>query len=305
MSKPRVSVIIPTYKRSEMLPRAIESVLRQTLENIEVIVVDDNDPDTDFRKETEKRMERYANNPKVIYIKHEKNRNGAAARNTGIKYAKGDYIAFLDDDDEFMPEKLALQVKRMDSLSNVWGACYTAYKKINRNGIIQYSSEKREGDLLTIALMKNLYIGSGSNIFIRREVVDVIGGYDESFKRNQDLEFLVRVLEKYKISYVDYCGLVIHYEVRNQRFSYDELINIKKHYLQKFESLITSLDKAEQKRIYVMLALMDFRDALSRKMIFEAIRNLKKEKVSCFTTIRYLAYIVNRAITKKSYGFKI
>src|SRR5690606_21643920 len=140
MDKPIVSVIIPTYNRPERLTRAINSVLDQTYKNIEVLVVDDNNPHTDFRKETEIVMRKYKDNDQVKYIKHPRNKNGAAARNTGIQASAGKYIAFLDDDDEFLPNRIEKLVNKMETLEESWGVCYTGYKKINSN-IIQYSSE--------------------------------------------------------------------------------------------------------------------------------------------------------------------
>ena len=93
-NKPLVSVIIPTYSRPVFLKRCLDSVLNQTYPNIEVFVVDDNNPDTDARSETEKTMEAYKENPRVTYLKHEKNKNGSAARNTGWKASHGEYITF-------------------------------------------------------------------------------------------------------------------------------------------------------------------------------------------------------------------
>ena len=89
---PLVSVVIPTYSRPTFLKRCIESVLNQTYKNIEIFVVDDNNPDTDARRQTEEVMQQYANNPVVRYLQHEKNRNGSAARNTGWRCASGKYI---------------------------------------------------------------------------------------------------------------------------------------------------------------------------------------------------------------------
>lgn len=97
-----VSVIIPTYKRPNMLGRAIDSVLGQSYTNIEVVVVDDNSDGDKYRLETIQYMERYANDYRVKYIKHKTNQNGSAARNTGIQNSVGEYIAFLDDDDYFL-----------------------------------------------------------------------------------------------------------------------------------------------------------------------------------------------------------
>ena len=124
MEQPLVSIIIPTYKRPDTLDRAINSVLNQTYKNIEVIVVDDNNPDTEARSKTEHIMSVYADNPRVRYIKHEKNKNGSAARNTGARYSQAKYVAFLDDDDEFFPEKIEAQVKRLEELPDEYAVCY-------------------------------------------------------------------------------------------------------------------------------------------------------------------------------------
>ena len=102
-----VSVIIPTYKNRGGLIGSVKSALSQDYDGlIEVIVVDDNDPQSTFRKHTEELMNQYKDNDKVKYIRHEVNKNGAAARNTGLRAAKGDLIAFLDDDDLFLQGKL-------------------------------------------------------------------------------------------------------------------------------------------------------------------------------------------------------
>ena len=96
-----VSVVIPTYSRNDVLERAIDGILRQTHQNLDVIVVDDNAPKSEWRASTELLMQKYRNDTRVRYIQNAQNLGGAGARNEGIKVAKGDYIAFLDDDDEY------------------------------------------------------------------------------------------------------------------------------------------------------------------------------------------------------------
>ncbi len=105
-----VSIVIPTYSRNIALTRAIDSALAQTYKNYEIIVVDDNPPDSKWRASTEKIMLQYADNPVIRYIQNSKNLGGSGARNEGIKAARGEYIAFLDDDDEYMPEKVEKQL---------------------------------------------------------------------------------------------------------------------------------------------------------------------------------------------------
>ncbi len=179
---PLVSIVIPTYGRPDQLARAINSCLKQKYEAVEIIVVDDNNPDTDARKLTESVMAAFEKNPKVVYIQHERNKNGSAARNTGFRNSKGEFIAFLDDDDEFYPTKVANQVKRLKELPDDFGLCYSKYETCKRGKRILICRETREGNLLLDALMRNMFISAGSNLLIRRKAFEEIGGFDESFK---------------------------------------------------------------------------------------------------------------------------
>ena len=112
---PKVSVIIPTYGGSDSLIRAVESVLAQSYCSFDVIVVDDNNPNTRARKQTELMMQRYTQDSRVIYIKHEHNKNGAAARNTGAKFSESKYLCLLDDDDIFLTNRLLYQVEFLEN----------------------------------------------------------------------------------------------------------------------------------------------------------------------------------------------
>ena len=109
----KVSIIIPTYKRSDLLERAIKSVINQTYKNIEIIVVDDNVNNSKEHLQNLKIIEKY---PQIIYIKNKKNLGGGLTRNVGIKASTGEYIAFLDDDDEFYPTKIEKQYQLYKSL---------------------------------------------------------------------------------------------------------------------------------------------------------------------------------------------
>ncbi len=104
-SVPLVSVIIPTYNRAQLLPRAIQSVLDQTFKDFELFIVDDASTD-----ETEAAARRF-NDSRIIYLRHEENKGGSAARNTGIRASRGAYVAFLDSDDEWLPSKLEKQLR--------------------------------------------------------------------------------------------------------------------------------------------------------------------------------------------------
>ena len=106
-----VSVVIPTYSRNDTLCKAIDSVLGQTYQTLEIIVVDDNPVDSDWRKSTEKLMAKYAEDQRIRYLKNKQNLGGAGARNEGIIAANGEYIAFLDDDDVYFDRKIEKQLE--------------------------------------------------------------------------------------------------------------------------------------------------------------------------------------------------
>jgi len=302
---PKVSIIMPTYKRPGTLSRAIDSVLAQDYENCEIIVVDDNDPASSFRKETELVMDKYLNNTSVKYIKHAKNCNGSVARNTGIRNSTGEFIALLDDDDEFLPRKISSQVAKMLSLDDSWGACYTGYLKHMHNGKIQKSTEQREGEVLVEALARSLYIYGGSNLLVRRNIVEELQGFDESFLRNQDLEFLVRILAKYKIAYVSGYHLEIHYDSRVTTITLEQLETIDQVYLESLKAYIELLNKKDQKKVYNMIILDRTKVYISRRKFVLAIKLLVANKVNFFVTVRYYIYLLNRKITNNCYGFKI
>lgn len=301
---PKVTIIIPTFKRSDILPRAVESALNQSYQNIEIIVVDDNDPKSNYRTKTELCMQKYEIKNNVTYIKHLHNKNGSAARNTGIGYSTGKYIAFLDDDDEYMPDKIEKQVQKMESLDESWGACYVSYKKIQSNKFVQESKSNKEGDVLVDALARNLFIAAGSNLLVRKEVIEEIGGFNESFKRNQDIEFLVRILQNYKLAHVNNCLLIVHYEdKKGQKISYEQYIEIDEKYIEEFKPYIESLDVIEKKYIYDIIALQRFKVSITHNRVSDGITNLIANQVSVFKTLKFIGYMANRLITKKSYGF--
>ena len=298
-----VSVVIPTYKRPVYLKRCIDSVINQTHPNIEIIVVDDNNPMTDARKETEQLMRAYAGIDNITYLKHDHNKNGSAARNTGWRYAHGKYITFIDDDDAIACTKIEKQVECLEHLDSSWGACYTGYRLFKEHGDPQISSEKRSGDCYVAALMNTMFMGSGSNLFLRKSVVDEINGYDESFIRNQDIEFLVRVTEKYKLAYVDEVLLTIYQEGERPNRSFEQLESISLHYLSKFKERIDLLEPDDKERVYSVISLERCRGAFYKKKYLEGLEILKENKVKLKYQVKYCIYLLHRKVTGKSYGF--
>lgn len=302
-SLPLVSVIIPTYGRPEFITRCIDSALNQTYPNIEVIVVDDNNPDTPERAETEKSMEIYSSNPKVKYLKHEKNKNGSAARNTGIRAASGEYLAFLDDDDEVMPERFEKCINKLESMDDSYGMVYTGYIIQKPNGESEKSSEKRNGDCYLYALMRTFFICAGSNLLIKKSIADEINGFDESFRRNQDIEFLARALEHYKIAYVDEYLLKINQKGTRTKRTYEQVDSCATFFLEKFTPRLNKLDKKDRQRVISVVSLERFRVALFRKKPVRGFKILIENHVSPVYFMRYVRYLTKRVATKSATGF--
>ena len=136
---PTVSVIIPTYNRALMVKDAIQSVLDQTYSDYEIIVVDDGSTDNTSKVINDLR----SHSGKVHYI-HQENKGRSAARNIGVHAARGDYIAFLDSDDMFLPEKLRVQVMTLENNLD-FGMAYSAVLRMYEHGnILEDSSQERE-----------------------------------------------------------------------------------------------------------------------------------------------------------------
>jgi glycosyltransferase involved in cell wall biosynthesis len=209
--EPVVSVVVPTYNRADRLAPTIESVLAQTVSDLELLVVDDASTD-----DTEAVVTGY-DDDRVQYLRHDENRGGSAARNTGIDAARGTYVALLDSDDLWDPRKLERQVACLESRSDDWVAAYCGYER-QRSGSdgrlrvlvdAVLPSVEREGmeggaELVTESLLlRGFSTGGSSTLVVRRDVVQRMGGFDESFQRQQDWEFRNRLLREGKLAYVD------------------------------------------------------------------------------------------------------
>lgn len=210
--KDLISIIIPTYKRSDMLQNAIHSVLNQSYDNIEIIIVDDNDPNSEDRMKTEICMQKYISNKNIKYIKHTQNKGGCAARNTGIKNSEGKYISFLDDDDYWDKEFLSKLVTLFSYTSKDTGAVYCNYY-IGMHERIFYSKKEQifySGNVFN-KLLSGWCPASTSFFLIKRECFESVGLFDEELKSFQDYDMWLRIAREYEFDYTEQ-RLVIKYE---------------------------------------------------------------------------------------------
>lgn len=190
---PTVSVIIPTYNRAHLVGRAIRSVLNQTYQDFEIIVVDDGSTDN-----TEEVVKSF-NDPRIRYIRHEKNRGGSAARNTGIRATYGEFIAFLDSDDEWLPEKLEKQV--LICSDEQIGLVYTGRKVIDSQSgqVLSKIVPDKEGNVYE-QLLERDFIGTCSSVMVKKEALENIKGFDETLPARQDWDCWLRIARNYKVA---------------------------------------------------------------------------------------------------------
>jgi glycosyltransferase involved in cell wall biosynthesis len=242
----KVSVIIPTYKRSEFLERAIESVLNQSYSNLEIVVVDDNEIDSRYRIDTEKEMLKYSKDPRVVYIKNKRNVGGALARNIGINQATGDYIAFLDDDDIYLQDKIKDQLEYM--LETRYDMSFTDVRFHNTNDrLIDYRKHSyirpniTNEELLKKHLMHHLT--PTSTYMIKKESLLKIGCFD-NVKMGQEFMLMLKAINNgLEIGYIP-IAKTIQYVHEGERISVGqnkldkeiELYRFKKKYFNRMKN---------------------------------------------------------------------
>lgn len=237
---PTVSVIISTYNRAHLLGRAIQSVLDQTYQDLEIIVVDDASTDN-----TEEIVSGFKDE-RIQYVRHEENKGGAAARNTGIKIANGDYVGLLDDDDEWLGDKLQKQVDAMEELpDNDWGGTYCGHfhmgHKVTRVEAIKQGNLKKE------LLKGEVNVGASSTLLFRRHAICEVGLFDEDLARYQDWELLIRFFRRYKLSSVREPLVKVY---GHNMPSAEKLAEVKNEFLHKVEEDIYQCGKDEAMEIF-------------------------------------------------------
>lgn len=190
----RVSVLIPTYNRADLVMRAVDSALAQTFRDVEIIVIDDGSTD-----ETQQLFELPPE--KVRYISRPHSGLPAAARNTGLEFANGEYVALLDSDDEWLPEKLERQVRVLDDVPEVGLTCSNAFVA-GKDGL-RYLGDRpsARGMLFGELLEENFVIGSTA--VFRRDLLAETGSFCESpmFKVGEDYDLWLRMAALAHVSY--------------------------------------------------------------------------------------------------------
>jgi glycosyltransferase involved in cell wall biosynthesis len=283
----KVSIIMPTHNRCDLLKNAIDSILNQTYKNYEIIIVDDASTDN---------TEEYINSlnlDKLVYIKNKESKGASKSRSIGIRNATGQFIAFLDDDDEWLPTKLEEQVKKFSNNDNL-GLVYTGVKLVFKDQNLSYNTlPNLSGYVYKEMLMRN-HIGVTPAVMLRKEVLEDVGLFDSNYPAREEYDLWIRVSEKWKIDYIKEPLLISYGRINLDRISsdvnnYKKAIDIMN---QKYKNDILELTLEEQKiRIanqYFFLgsqAIKVNNSSLARKYFINSI----KEKFSVKTFLAVLA----------------
>ena len=208
---PKVSVVLPTYNRAHVLARAIDSVLHQTFQDLELIVVDDSSTDG-----TTELLQSYSSDM-IRVIKLNQNVGPSCARNIGIQSARGELVAFQDSDDEWVSEKLQIQVNQMAAVSpghRTVGASYTRFILKDDGGLLQRivpadDITPLDGNIYSTLLRNNVV--DTPTLLVRKEVFDDVGVFDETIERLEDWDLALRIARTYDFAFVDQPLILSHW----------------------------------------------------------------------------------------------
>lgn len=231
---PTVSIILPTYNRVGSVQAAIHSVLAQTYIDYELIVVDDGSTD-----ETASHVREIAD-PRLIYVLHPQNKGAAAARNTGMRMARGDYIAFLDSDDTWHPQKLEVQVEFLKNSPDQVGGCVTSYRLVfeDHSVIREIAMEPSFYE----QSLKGCNLSPGSTLLFKKECLDKVGFQNETLKRFEDWEWQIRFARFYQWQRVP----VVLADIRT---GHTVNFDTAKQALIQFQSLVEAFPDTDKKTI--------------------------------------------------------
>lgn len=265
----KVSVIIPTYNRAGFLRTAILSVLNQTFHDLEIIVVDDGSKDN-----TQEVVNNFFNT-KIKYIRNEVNKGEAGTRNVGIMNSNAEYIAFLDDDDEWLPEKLKLQVDLLENSPAKVGCVYTGYVEVDWTSkkVLWQMIPTKRGDIYNDMFFKN-YVGVPSTVILRRVCFEKTGLFDESVVYPTDYDMWIRISKEFYFEYIE--KPLVKYYIHDNRISSNLEIRIRgiETMLKRYDQIFALNNKAHS-QYYIRLAKLycyNGNAIKSRKAFLKAIR---------------------------------
>ncbi|MGB6363153.1 MAG: glycosyltransferase family A protein [Thermoanaerobaculia bacterium] len=208
-----VSVIVPIFNRQELVATALDSILEQTYRSLEIVAVDDGSTDG-----TQEILDSYAARfPDLITVIRQPNSGPAVARNRALGQARGEFIAFLDSDDVWLPSKLELQLPRF---APEVGLVYSALQEVDADGRVLttvHCDQQMRGDVYRHLLVRNRM--TGGTVVIRRSVLETVGVFDESLRAAENWDLWIRISKAFAVDFVD--QPLLQYQKHEDRLSLD------------------------------------------------------------------------------------
>ena len=287
--KPMVSVILPTYNRAYILEKALQSVFEQTYKDYEAIVIDDGSTDA-----TTEVVAKFGT--KVRYFA-QSNRGVGAARNRGLREARGKYVAFVDSDDQWLPEKLEKQIPVLEEKPNL-GFVYAVAEVVDENGkSLGNKPAEAHPDTLTELLRMNFI--PVLTVVARREYIQAVGGFDEGLSGYDDYHLWIRLAARY-----DFCGLgekVATYRMSKNCLSAN-LIHMYEEQVRMFEKVLSdSALKPYRSLLKTRLAVGHYllaKELYGKRLYRKATRHFMKAIYSQPRFGKYFAQNTDRSINR-------
>lgn len=297
----KVSVIIPTYNRSELLKKAVKSLKKQSHQNFEIIIIDDFS--TDDTAQVVKEMD----DERIVYLKHDINKGGSEARNTGIRQATGSFIGFLDSDDQWLPDKLEKQLKQFEGKPDV-GVIYTGVQVVNENNQpTRKIVPEYKGEILS-KLFESNCIDTTSSVLVKKEVLERVQGFDASLPSCQDWDLYIRLAQVTKFDFVKE-SMVLFYHHSGERITTNKKSVLKGHLsiFEKYKELARKQRKSTFHRFILTIWKVIFRTGilaqnketirLSREVLAEGFKGNRISfkflfyYLSTFLPLKILSYL--------------
>ena len=258
-----IDVIIPTYNNALFIKEAIMSAATQTYKPETIIVIDDGSTDN---TEVVVKETIHSCPVQIRYIKQE-NKGPNAARNAGLALSSADYVAFLDSDDVWLPEKLEKQISVFKAYKNdMLGAVYCEARVINNKGEITNEylepiDQSIRGNIYHKLFYKNYIMGSASGVLIKKSCFDVVGKFDEELRGFEDWDMWLRLAEKYEFDFVPETLTMLRHHRSNSHYNLALMFSSGINFYNKWYS------KAASQKIF---------DVWAERIVFDIIRGFPK-----------------------------
>jgi glycosyltransferase involved in cell wall biosynthesis len=277
---PRVSVVIPTWERGHWLGRALDSVFAQSEADFEVLVIDDGSSTVAAEQVVKTRGDSRAR-----YLKLPEHGGVAAARNLGVLSATAGYVAFLDDDDEWLPEKLERQLAVIEKCDASVGAVYTA----------RFSIEEDTGRISTTRFPTLFQPDAGnvvttSSVLVRRDCFSHVGMFDERFEAGSDFDMWIRLSREFQFVYLDAPLVKYYIHAKSLSTDYRKKRRAAELLLEKHQALLAGNRKLLARQ-YINLGVMCYRDGsvmAAWRAFWRAVRLWPLQIGTCVRGVRTL-----------------